>query len=72
MLYKFDRIHLASSNPRETADFYTKALGAKVVGDQGRERVDLDIGGLLVRISTVAEVEEPLKIEQPPVQKEGP
>lgn len=69
MSFAFDHIHVASSNVREAVEFYTKALGARIIGDQmvvGQRTVDLDIGGTLVRVSTIAEAEEPYQIKEPP------
>lgn len=69
MLCKYDHIHLASSDPKKAAEFYTKALGAQIIEQKaasGQETVDLDIGGILVRVSTIEEAEAPRKIEQPP------
>ena len=66
--YKYDHTHLTSSDPGEVAEFYCKALGARVVREltlHGKKAVDLDIGGLWVRVSCITGADEALQKEQP-------
>jgi catechol 2,3-dioxygenase-like lactoylglutathione lyase family enzyme len=52
---RFDHIHLYSSDPHKTAEFYVKTLGAKQLGSntdfEGRTVVDLIMNGINVKIS---------------------
>ena len=53
--YKQDHTHITSPDPDKTAEFYTKVMGAKVTKDQessGRRMIDLELGGIPVRISS--------------------
>ena len=68
-MYKYDHTHLTSSDPRKVAEFYAKTLGARVTRELavfGQRMVDLDIGGMSVRISSTTGVEEAQKKKQPP------
>ncbi len=52
--YKHDHTHLTSTDPEKTVEFYTKVFGAKVTKEQevaGGKMVDIDLGGVTVRIS---------------------
>lgn len=52
--YKQDHTHITSPDPDKTVEFYTKVMGAKVTKDQessGRRMIDLELGGIPVRIS---------------------
>jgi len=53
--FKFDHIHLYSSDPLKTSDFYVKLLGAQKRGSQtdpkGRTVVDVVLNGILIKIS---------------------
>jgi len=52
--YFFDHIHLMSSDPMKTAEFYQKTFGAKLVSSRdfggGRITVNLNLGGVTVLI----------------------
>ena len=52
--YWFDHIHLISTDPHKTAEFYEKMFGAKKVGVReatgGRIAVDLDLNGAKILI----------------------
>ena len=52
--YYFDHIHLMSSDPVKTGDFYVKAFGATVVSSRdaggGRITVKLNLAGVTVLI----------------------
>ncbi|MEK6704708.1 MAG: VOC family protein [Bdellovibrionota bacterium] len=53
-LYKLDHVHLTNPDPIKMARFYTEIMGAKVTrqqGTPGQEIIDLDWGGLPIRIS---------------------
>lgn len=49
-----DHIHLTSSDPEETVRFYTQIMGAQITNMResgGRKIVDINLGGIPVRIS---------------------
>ncbi len=49
-----DHIHLTSPDPEEAVRFYTQVLGAQVTSMResgGRKIIDIDLGGVPVRIS---------------------
>jgi len=52
--YSFDHIHLMSSDPVKTAEFYQKTFGAVVKSTRdfggGRITVNLDLGGVMILI----------------------
>ncbi len=51
---KHEHTHLTSSDPDATVDFYTRVMGARVTREMqsgGRRMVDLDLGGVPVRVS---------------------
>lgn len=52
--YKHDHTHLTSPDPEKVVGFYTQVMGAKVTKEQetpGGKMVDVDLGGIPVRIS---------------------
>jgi catechol 2,3-dioxygenase-like lactoylglutathione lyase family enzyme len=53
--YWFDHVHLISSDPIKTAEFYEKTLGAKREDvktlPDGRALVSIDTGGAILRVS---------------------
>ena len=53
--FNWDHIHLRSPNPEATAAFYERMFGAEVVRteQQGKVRIDLNIGGAKVFIAPV-------------------
>ena len=57
MPYKINHIHLKASDPRKTADWYTKAFNFKIVSDETRVfgdrfvRCQTEDGGMMVNIS---------------------
>ncbi len=53
--FKFDHIHLRSPQPEETARFYERMFGAKIIRtmQDGRERLDLELGGQAIFIAPV-------------------
>ena len=53
-MIKHEHTHLTSPDPEKVVEFYTQVMGAKVTKEQevsGRRMIDLDLGGLTVRIS---------------------
>jgi lactoylglutathione lyase len=53
--YTWDHIHLRSTNPEATAQWYERMLGAEVLRtmQEGKPRIDLKIGGADVFIAPV-------------------
>lgn len=51
--FTHDHVHLRSPDPEATAQFYERMFGAEVLRtvQQGKPRVDLDLGGLKVFIA---------------------
>ena len=52
--YKYDHIHLRSREPMETARYFERMFGAKIIESiqtDGQPRVDLDIYGLAIFIA---------------------
>ena len=63
--FKYYHVHLRSPDPEETARYYEKMFGAEIirsVQSDGRERIDLDLGGLTVFIAKA----DPDKVGAPP------
>ena len=63
--FKYDHVHLRSPDPEETARYYEKMFGAEIirsVQSDGRERIDLNLGGLTVFIAKA----DPDKVSAPP------
>ncbi len=51
VIYSYDHIHIRSREPIETARYFNKMFGAKIlesVQTDGQSRVDIDINGLIV------------------------
>ena len=54
--YSFNHIHLLTRNPKATAQYYNKMFGAKVIEStqsDGKQRVDVELGGLSIFILPV-------------------
>jgi len=53
--FTYDHVHLRSPDPEATAGFYEKMFGAEVIRSmqQGKPRVDLNLGGMRVFIAHV-------------------
>ena len=51
----FDHVHLRSPDPEQTALYYERMFGAKVLRSmqEGKPRIDLDLGGMNVFIAPV-------------------
>jgi lactoylglutathione lyase len=63
--FTYDHVHLRSPDPDETARYYERMFGAEIirsVQSDGRERIDLNLGGLTVFIAKV----DPDKVAPPP------
>ena len=63
--FTYDHVHLRSPDPEETARFYERMFGAEIirsVQSDGRERIDLNLGGLTVFIAKA----DPDKVGAPP------
>ena len=54
-MYTWDHIHLRTTNPEATAQWYERMLGAEVVRSmqEGKPRIDLKLGGANVFIAPV-------------------
>jgi len=65
--FHYDHVHLRSPDPEATANFYRDMFGAEVlksVQSDGRERVDMRLGGVVVFI---AKVEGDMPLSEKPV-----
>lgn len=54
--FAYDHVHLRSPDPEETARYYERMFGAEViksVQSDGRERVDMKLGGVMMFIAKV-------------------
>jgi catechol 2,3-dioxygenase-like lactoylglutathione lyase family enzyme len=54
--FAYDHVHLRSPNPGETAGYYERMFGAEVIKSiqsDGRERVDMKLGGVMMFIAKV-------------------
>jgi lactoylglutathione lyase len=54
--FAYDHVHLRSPDPEETARYYERMFGAEVVKSiqsDGRERVDMKLGGVMMFIAKV-------------------
>ena len=54
--YTWDHIHLRTTDPERTAQWYERVLGAQVIRSlqQGQPRIDLRLGGANIFIAPVA------------------
>jgi lactoylglutathione lyase len=64
--YNWDHVHLRSPDPDATAQWFERMLGAQVIRtmQQGKERIDLKLGGANIFIAPVAAGEG---VNAPPV-----
>ena len=56
--FTYDHVHLRSPNPDETAAYYERMFGAKIIKSvmsNGIERTDMNLGGVMVFIAQVPE-----------------
>ena len=54
--FSYDHVHLRSPNPDETEAYYERMFGAEVIKSiqsDGRERVDMRLGGVMMFIAKV-------------------
>ena len=54
--FAYDHVHLRSPNPDETAAYYERMFGAKIIKSvmsNGIERTDMELGGVTVFIAQV-------------------
>ena len=54
--FAYDHVHLRSPDPDETARYYERMFGAEVIKSiqsDGRERVDMKLGGVMMFIAKV-------------------
>ena len=54
--FVYDHVHLRSPDPEETARYYERMFGAEVIKSiqsDGRERVDMSLGGVMMFIAKV-------------------
>ncbi len=54
--FAYDHVHLRSPDPEETARYYERMFGAEIiksVQSDGRERVDMKLGGVMMFIAKV-------------------
>ena len=54
-MYTWDHIHLRTTNPEATAQWYERMLGAEVIRSmqEGKPRIDLKLGGANIFIAPV-------------------
>ena len=51
---ELDHVHVTTTEPMKAAQFFVRVMGARIAAEQGTpgaEMIDVDLGGLLVRIS---------------------
>ena len=56
--YRYDHIHLRSSEPMDTARYFNQMFGAEIkesIQSDGQSRVDIDINGLVIFIAKAEE-----------------
>jgi len=54
--FSYDHVHLRSPDPEETARYYQRMFGAEILKStqsDGRERVDIKLGGVMMFIAPV-------------------
>jgi catechol 2,3-dioxygenase-like lactoylglutathione lyase family enzyme len=68
--YEVNHTHLTSANPKATVEFYTQKLGGKITAERmlsgNQPAWDVDLGGLLIRISAGTGADDALKTKQSP------
>jgi catechol 2,3-dioxygenase-like lactoylglutathione lyase family enzyme len=53
MAFKLNHVHLKTSDPKQTAQFYVDTLGAKMVAEIGTRGYRLDLHGLTLNVTTL-------------------
>ncbi|MBI4303709.1 MAG: VOC family protein [Chloroflexi bacterium] len=59
--YRQDHIHVTNPDPAKAADFYVKVMGARFIRERGlpgRQIMELDLGGIPLRISNSTGADE--------------
>ncbi|MBM2825161.1 MAG: hypothetical protein HW402_825 [Dehalococcoidales bacterium] len=59
--YKQDHIHLTNPDPVKMAQFYVNIMGARITGEReipGRKIIELELGGMPLRISNSTGADE--------------
>jgi lactoylglutathione lyase len=54
-MFKLNHVHLKSTDPKQTAQFYVDNLGATVVSEIGTRGYRLNLHGLIVNLTTFVE-----------------
>ncbi|MFH0846907.1 MAG: VOC family protein [Chloroflexota bacterium] len=66
-VFKYDHLHVTSPDPTRLLELCQKAMGAKITREQtlasGARSWDVDLGGLVIRISGSTGADEALKKE---------
>lgn len=55
--FTYDHVHLRSPDPEATARYYERMFGAEIIRSKqsdGRQRIDLNLGGMTVFIAPIA------------------
>ena len=52
MSFHLNHLHLKSPDPKQTADFYVKTLGATILEDIGTRGYRLDLHGLTINLTS--------------------
>jgi lactoylglutathione lyase len=55
MAFKLNHVHLKSDDPKKTADFYIKNLGATLMAEIGTRGYRVNLHGLTLNITTFVE-----------------
>jgi catechol 2,3-dioxygenase-like lactoylglutathione lyase family enzyme len=68
--YEINHTHLTSADPKAAVAFYTQKLGGKITAERmlagNQPAWDIDLGGLLIRISAGTGADDALKTKQSP------
>jgi catechol 2,3-dioxygenase-like lactoylglutathione lyase family enzyme len=54
-MFKLNHVHLKSTDPKQTAQFYVDNLGATIVSEIGTRGYRLNLHGLTVNLTTLVE-----------------
>src|SRR5262245_53348344 len=53
MAFKLNHVHLKTTDPKQTAQFYIDTVGAKLVAEIGNRGYRLDLHGLTLNVTTI-------------------
>jgi catechol 2,3-dioxygenase-like lactoylglutathione lyase family enzyme len=53
MALKLNHVHLKTTDPKQTAQFYVDTLGAKLIGEAGSNGYRLDLHGLMLNVTRI-------------------